>query len=144
MRAFVVTTADIARCPARRLDPGHYRAGGRCECDVEVLLDRVPTVAVVPAGPHFPNRWVAALHLDGRQTSWDCTHLHHSTAAAVGCLGRVARSWAVPLGAEETTVSVVQSDPYEILEIAWGPGGGRGPTTLKRLSWPDEAALDSR
>lgn len=32
MRAFVVSSAAIARCPTHRMDVAHYRLDGTCEC----------------------------------------------------------------------------------------------------------------
>lgn len=31
-RTFVIRISDVARCPAHRLDPAHYRTDGTCRC----------------------------------------------------------------------------------------------------------------
>jgi hypothetical protein len=47
----------------------------------------IVSVEVLPI-PGFPDRWGATVLLDGRATSRDCSHLHHSTKAADGCVAR--------------------------------------------------------
>ena len=41
MKAFTVSTADIARCPKRSLSPRHYREDATCYCNEEGRAERL-------------------------------------------------------------------------------------------------------
>lgn len=91
------------------------------------------TVTVEPAAYAAPSirRWAATLRLNGRVTTWDCRHLHHSPAAATKCekaLLADAQKW---FGDPDHTLRKV--DPIaqpELIEISrpgttWGVSSRR-------------------
>lgn len=76
---------------------------------------KVETI-ITTAGASFPGRYCASVVLDGSVTSWDCSHLHHSTAAAQKCLHSLCRKADEFLdGAEITRIGDTNSVAAEPL-----------------------------
>lgn len=96
----------------------------------------------------FPDRWTASIVLDGDLTSWDCSHLHHSPAAAEKCRDKIARKVEAFLdGATVTRIGDSGSgDPlYEAEKPEARPASRLLPASVVRVSyrysWPYPGAV---
>ena len=99
---------------------------------MNTVADHTTDVAVVRS-THVADRWTAAVHVDGRATTWDCGHLHQSVERAYQCVERMrmdirARAkWAF-----DTTDS---GRGYDIVKLSLLEGG---LTRERRFTYNDE------
>lgn len=75
----------------------------------------VVTVEVRPVDGS-PGRYEAGIAIDGVSHSWDCTHLHHTPAAADRCRRRVEADWREWIDAG-ATVEYVGTTEYDRLPL---------------------------